>query len=177
MEEALLTRGETRMGCRALKKGQKLPGDLLCEKREGVTLVELILTILILLLLVLCIAPAFFETRAKASLESEAKRLQAEIMDLQHLAVTRGRPYRVDFLPDVDRLNVYRIDPGPSPVLVRSRRVSNGVDLVSTSFSSNRVELDVLGRPSEGGTIELSAPQGGAAQVNVSEETAFVSII
>jgi len=143
--------------------------------RRGFTLIELILTISIIVLLALLVAPKIMNAYPRVAAKSEGLRLRADLTYAQQLAITNSQKHRVSFDTVTEHIRISRVD-GANLVTVSEREIENGVDLVMGTFAGGYVEFNVLGEPSAGGTVTLRGTDGTAVTVTVKPGTGLVTV-
>ena len=142
--------------------------------RGGFTLLELILTIAIIVLLALLIAPKLMDAYPGVAVKSEGVRLRADLAYTQQLAITHSETCWLEPKVAENRISIYR---GKTPaVLVAERALSDGVRLVSTTFAPGYVEFSSLGEPSDGGSVVLAGANGSTVTVTVKPGTGLVTL-
>ena len=152
------------------------------SKRNGFTLVELVMIIVILGVISIVVVPRLTSI-SEASVNRDAKLLVNYLTMAQQLAMTRSEPYGVCFDLAGNRYSVSRTDctdPGniiPSPEnRVDPLRIGYDAAITISPSGTTSVFFDYLGRPTPNGlTITLSA---GSLSIPVTVEanTGFVHV-
>lgn len=148
------------------------------HRNHGFTIVELIVTIVIISILAFVFITKF--SFAPSSLTAAREKMISDIRYAQSLAVNRGGRYGVEFQPGTDKYSVYINSPATkikdpahltSDLIVdypNDKKFSN-IDLVSANFDgSTSLEFDWRGIPHSGagsplvseGTVVISNPSG-----------------
>ncbi len=147
-----------------------------CEDwRGGYTLLELVLTIAIITLLTLLVVPRLMNASPRIAAESEGIRLRADLAYTQQLAIAHNRAHRVVFDSTNERIIIERAE-GAGYVTVSQRELASGVNLVGSTFTDGQVEFNLLGEPSEGGTVTLCGSDGATVTVTVKPGTGLVTV-
>jgi Tfp pilus assembly protein FimT len=141
---------------------------------RGLTLLELVLTVSIIVLLALLVVPKLMNATPRLAVESEGIRFKADIAYAQQAAIAHNRAYRLVFDCGDERVLIEAYD-GEAFTVERERRLGGSVDLVSTTFDGDLVTFDRLGVPSDGGTVTLHGSDGTAATVTITPGTGRVS--
>ncbi len=145
-------------------------------KISGFTFLEVILVIMIASLIVLIILPIFTNFIPNIALESEARKLKADIRYVQQLAISSSMTHRIKFDIASDLYRIYSVDKANNETFVEKKEMENYINLVSTDFSNDKLDFTSLGEPSEGGTILLGNKKGQSATVAVTPSTGIVTI-
>ncbi|MEW6684079.1 MAG: GspH/FimT family pseudopilin [Nitrospirota bacterium] len=177
-------------------------GRLLCSRRrDGFTLVELILIILILVTIAAAVIPTIGDTTGMR-MSATARKVQSDIAYAQSLAMTSGQRYRVYFnlapapaagyavVNNADgdanwgEAGEFARDPngGDSLSVTLNAGTYAGVTISAVGFSGSFVEFDSLGRPYDNlgllaaaNTVTLAG--GSATQtVTVTPQTGRVTV-
>lgn len=132
---------------------------------KGYTAIEFIMVIAVIGFFAAIALPAFVISYNTLKLEGAYRQLRQDIRYAQQLAIARQVTHGVSFDPSAEAYFVYRQstsnivkDPAaqkPLSITYATGKFS-GVNLVSTTFTNNRLEFDSLGRPSQGGTVGLA---------------------
>lgn len=138
-------------------------------KARGFTLIELIITFLIIGILSVVIVTDLVSSSATAKIESARFRIKSDIIYAQNLSMAEQVNHGVIFTPASNSYSVYRQTTGNiinNPLTGTAFTVNfntdlelKGVDIVSCSFgdpNTNQVEFNNFGIPSDG-TTALSA--------------------
>ena len=172
-------------------------------RRNGFTLVELVLIMLVLAVIAAAVIPRIGDTAAMR-MSATARKVQSDIALAQSLAMTGGQRYRVYFnlapapaagyavVNDADgdanwgEAGEFARDPVDGASLSVTLNVGNyaGVTISAVGFAGSFVEFDTLGRPySAAGLLAGAGPTsvtmaGGSATqtVSVAHQTGRVSI-
>lgn len=149
-------------------------------KREtfGFTLLELIMTSIVVVVAGLIVGPKLVNFLSAWDLETEAKKLRAKIREVQQLAVSKQKTYRLEFDLVSESYDV-EYDPGTGFTFVETVSLKNNVDIYSTSFTtpaSNTVDFDYFGAPSQPGDIILVDTKGNSCTVSIASATGRVTI-
>lgn len=159
--------------------------------KAGFTLIELVIVILILSILSIVVITDFVSSTRNMKLQGARFKLKSDLGYVQSLSVAQQIPYGIVFDLSADAYTAYRqttanIINNPltlQPFIVRYPTDLNfsGVDLISTSLTSNRVQFDSLGVPSDGtgvltsdGFITLDY-SGNSTTVTVTKNTGRVN--
>lgn len=170
-------------------------------QRDGFTLVELVIIMLILVIVAAAVIPSIGDTTG-IRMSATARKLQSDIASAQSLAMTGGQRYRVYFnaapapvagyavVNDIDgdaawgEAGEFARDPvgGGSLSVTLNTGTYAGVTISAVGFTGSFVEFDTLGRPYDNGgllavanTVTLAG--GSATQtVTVTPQTGRVTV-
>lgn len=142
---------------------------------RGLTVLELILTMAIVMLLALLVVPRLMNASPRLAAQSEGIRVRADLGYAQQLAIAHARAHRVVFDNINERVVVQRWD-DYQYVTVTQRDLSGGVDLVTSTFTNGSVQFNLLGEPSEGGAVTLQGPDGTSVTVTVAPGTGLAMV-
>lgn len=153
--------------------------------RNGFTVVELLIVVVILSIVALTAVP-MMSSAAGIQIRSAANMIAADIEYARSMAISRGQDYSVEFSKDTDSYRIldqsdaviqHPVKKGfPYVVNFQSESRLNRVDITNANFDgTQKVTFDCLGSPDNGGTVNL---QAGAVSATITVEpvTGFVSI-
>lgn len=146
------------------------------RKISGFSFLEVILVIVIISLIVLIILPIFTNFIPNVALESEARKLKADIRYVQQLAISSSMTHRMKFDIASNLYKIYSVDQANKETFIGKKEIENRIDLVSTNFLNDELDFTSLGEPSEGGTILLGNSKGQSATAAVTPSTGIVTI-
>ncbi len=148
-------------------------------RRAGFTLVELVITVLIMGILAAVAAPKFADTLHRTRVESAAKRIKVDLGLARQNAISRSSTQTVQFTPATDDYTL----PGMADLDHSSQTYSvdlaaapyNAVLVSATLGGDSDVQFDQYGQPDSGGTITV---ESGAFKktVTVDPDTGQASI-
>ena len=153
-------------------------------KRNGFTLIEIIVVIVIISIAALLVIP-MMSSAGDIQVRAAADMIAADLEYAKSMAVSRQKTYRVIFdtaaesyrLADATGITItHPVNAGKLYAVnfKNDSRVSQ-VNIYSVSFAGSQVVFDYLGSPSSGGVVTL---KGGGRTVTVSVEagTGFISV-
>ncbi len=116
-------------------------------------MVEL-LAVLALFSLIAALAVPRFTSQPHWQLETASRQMAADFRLLRQSAINFGEPCRVDFLVYINRYDL-RLPDGRQRIYLPQAVEFKGI----TTFSGNppRLQFNIMGRPSSGGTVILQA--------------------
>ncbi len=145
------------------------------KARRGYTLIELILTISIVGLLGVIVAPRLLISLPYFNLQGEAKKMRAKIREIQGLSIAKRKIYRIEFSAGSGNYSVSYLD-GETWVLVETIEPRGGIGIDSVTFAANQVEFNVFGAPDAGGNVVLINSKGQTVTLTVTPATGRVTI-
>jgi len=155
------------------------------NKREGFTLIEIIIVVVILAIAAMAAIP-MMSSASSIQIRSAANLIASDLEYAKSMAISMGQNYHVVFN---ESTNSYQIEDQSNTVIqhpvnkgslyevsfVNDGRLSK-VDITNIDFNStSTVEFDCLGSPDNGGTINLSA-DGSTAIITIEPVTGYISI-
>ena len=153
--------------------------DTRCRMRRknlGFTLIELIMVLVVVIVAGLIVGPKLVNFLSAWDLETEARKLSAKIREVQQLAVTRQKTYRLEFDLASESYDV-EYNPGTGFTFVETVSLKNDVDLFSTEFTNNTVDFDHFGAPDpSGGDIVLKDTKGNTSTISIASATGRVTV-
>lgn len=141
-------------------------------------MLEVILVIMIVAIATAMVAPELIHFISDYDLSVEAKKIRARIRDVQQLAIVTQKVYCISFDTANENYSII-YDPHGSAVTIETLTVEKNIGLDQTTFSQagqNKVDFDLFGSPSEGGSIILSDPGGNSTSISITTATGRVSI-
>ncbi|MCF8009759.1 MAG: prepilin-type N-terminal cleavage/methylation domain-containing protein [Clostridiales bacterium] len=131
---------------------------MIINKKEGFTLIELMVVLLLVGLTVTVTVPLFHGALGRCRLHLAARQMITDIREVEYMALSREDTYKVKFYIDPDRVNPrdkYYIMQGIS--VIKSIELPAGVNLYGTNFYNDRFYINASGYPMGGfgGTIHL----------------------
>lgn len=148
------------------------------NRRGGFTLMELVLSVLILGVLTLVAAPVIARAFGGIGAKSEAQKLCEDIRYVQHTALTEGRSVTLVLDTDTRQYRVYPLD--DTTDIRRDVTLDECVEGISSTFpmSGTVTYINYLptGSPSQAGTVTLSHSGGGTVSVIVALGTGRVRV-
>lgn len=169
--------------------------DNKCLGRQGFTLVEIIVVVIILSIAALLSIP-MFASAADMQLTTAANMIAADIDYAKNLAITKQQNFSIVFRIDTDSYEVrdednipieHPVNPGNLTVVFPSDSRTSRVDITSANFDANTdraLTFDYLGSPYSGltatnplnsGTITLAADDF-TITITVEPVTGYVTI-
>ena len=145
--------------------------------KTGFTIIELVLVITIMAALAMIVAPVFQNSIPRIKLYSEARKLMAEIRNVQQEAISSNATYAINFIGGTDTLKISYFDENNNEHFRYSYTLDPSIDLVNTSFTGNNLQFNILGEPSEGGDIVIANNRNESSIIRVAPSTGKVSII
>jgi len=146
-------------------------------RKDGITILELILVMAIIASLAAIIVPVFQSSAPRIELESEARKLMAEIRDIQQRAISSNTKYSIKFVLATDTLVVTYLDDNNKSQSHHTYTLDKSADLTATSFPDNTLSYNLLGDPSRGGDIIIRNSRNDQYSILVAPLTGKVSLI
>jgi prepilin-type N-terminal cleavage/methylation domain-containing protein len=146
------------------------------RRSGGFTLLELVLTIAIIVLLALMVVPRLMSASPRLAAENEGMRLRADLAYAQQIAINEACAHKVVIDSTNDRVTIQRRD-GASYTTTTERTLGQGVSIQSSTFTGGAVVFNLLGEPSEGGTIVLRGTNGSTVTVTVTPGTGHIVVL
>ncbi|MBI3890382.1 MAG: prepilin-type N-terminal cleavage/methylation domain-containing protein, partial [Candidatus Wallbacteria bacterium] len=125
-------------------------------RRHGLTLVELLLTIVLVGTLSSVAVTQMAGTTPKVVLMGELNRMRAKIYLQRNRAAANGLLQRVTFDPANSRYQLLA-DSGAGLSVAETVALKPGVVLLSTTFGANNLDFKPGGAPAAGGSVALQA--------------------
>lgn len=105
-----------------------------CARRQGLSLVELVVVLAILGLMLAAAAPSLADYATNSRLRESGHQLLGEALMAQSEAAKRNAPVRLSLLAS-GVLQLHDLADPANPVLLRERRLAVGVTAAATSFT------------------------------------------
>ncbi|MCZ6598601.1 MAG: type II secretion system protein [Planctomycetota bacterium] len=154
-------------------------------RREGFTIIELLLALVVISLVAALSIPAYF-ARSEVTLENAAVLLARDLRSAQNRAAFRGRRTVVEMFPDRDGYQVLDqtgrpvTNPRTSEAFVRRYSIDGvfrGVEVLNVDFGGDRrLVYDENGQPGEAGEVTLGF-DGDTRVVRVSAPGGRITIL
>jgi len=144
-------------------------------RRAGMTLLELVLTISIIVLLALLLVPKLMNAAPRLAAESEGIQARTDLNYAQQLAIAHNAPCQVVFDQSGGCVLIRERVAG-SFTTVSERRLDHGVTIASSTFAAHTVTFDELGEPDADGTVTLRGTNGSVVTVAVAPGTGRVTV-
>ena len=145
-------------------------------RKAGMTLLELVLTVSIIVLLGLLVVPKLMNATPRLAAESEAVRVRADLSYAQQLAIAHNTPCRVVFDTLGHRIVVLERVEGTFTT-ISERRLERGVTMASVTLTESTVTFNELGEPDNGGVVNLKATDGSLVSLTVAPGTGSVTVV
>ncbi|MBN1918210.1 MAG: prepilin-type N-terminal cleavage/methylation domain-containing protein [Verrucomicrobia bacterium] len=145
-------------------------------RKAGMTLIELVLTISIIVLLALLLVPKLMNAAPHLAAASEGLRARADLDYAQQLAIAHNTPCRVVFDRSGGRIVMQERIAGTFTT-ISERQLDLGVTISSSTIADDTVTFDELGEPDNAGTVSLRAPNGSVVTVTVAPGTGAVTVV
>jgi prepilin-type N-terminal cleavage/methylation domain-containing protein len=156
-------------------------------KRNGFTLIEIIVVIVIISIAALLVIP-MMGSAGDIQVRAAADMIAADLEYAKSMAISRQKTYKVifDTVAESYRLAVYEngitttithpVNAGkPYAVNFKADSRVSQVNIDSVSFAGSEVDFDSVGSPNSGGQIVLKAG-GKTVTVSVEAGTGFISV-
>jgi prepilin-type N-terminal cleavage/methylation domain-containing protein len=145
-------------------------------RRAGMTLIELVLTISIIVLLALLLVPKLMNATPRLAVESEGIRARVDLNYAQQLAIAHNAPCQVVFDKAGGRVLVTERIAGTFTTVL-GRHLDNGVTITGTTLDAGTVTFDELGEVDKAGTVTLKGTDGSIVTVTVEIGTGSVIVL
>jgi len=147
--------------------------------RQGMTLVDTLVTVLIVAILAAVSVPRFGATIDRYRSEAAAFRIQADLRWVRQQAVSRSASHTVEFVPATNSYRVAGLEDlnrSGQPYIVNLSEPPYRVELVSSvSGADGHIQFDRFGQPDDAATITVAA--GGIRRtVIVDPDTGLASV-
>jgi prepilin-type N-terminal cleavage/methylation domain-containing protein len=153
-------------------------------KRNGFTLIEIIIVIVIISIAALLVIP-MMSSAGDIQVRAAADMIAADLEYAKSMAISRQKTYKVIFdtvaesyrLADATGITITHPVNAGKPYAVNFKADSrvNQVNIDSVSFAGSEVDFDSVGSPNSGGKIVLKAG-GKTVTVSVEAGTGFISV-
>ncbi len=142
---------------------------------RGFTLTEVLVCLLIISIVSMTIVPGIDAALDKAAGDAAVRELVTDLRYAQQMALAEGRVYYVTFNK---AMQLYQISVAghPAQVIIKQVIFGDGLSLLGTTFTSNRVHFNSLGAPSAGGTIEMLDWRGREVRITILPATGRVRV-
>ena len=150
-----------------------------CRTRRrsgGFTLLELVLSIAIVVLLGLLVVPRLMSASPRLAAQNEGLRLRADLAYAQQMAINEACAHKVIIDTVHERVAIQRRDE-ESYATATERTLGHGVNIESSTFTGDAVVFNLLGEPSEGGTVVLRGTDGSTVTVKVTPGTGHIIVL
>ena len=144
-------------------------------RQAGMTLLELVLTISIIVLLALLFVPKLMNAAPRLAAEAEGIQARTDLNYAQQLAIAHNAPCQV-VLDQSGGCVLIRERVAGSFTTVSERPLEHGVTIASTTFAANTVTFNELGEPDGDGTVTLRGADGSVVTVTVAPGTGSVTV-
>lgn len=129
--------------------------------RQGMTLVDLVVTVLIMAILAAVSVPKFGATLDRYRAEAAAFRIQADLRWVRQQAISRSTPQTVEFLTATESYRaagIEDLDRSGQPYVVHLGASPYRVDLVSAlAGGDGQIRFDRFGQPDSAATITVAS--------------------
>lgn len=145
--------------------------------KRGLTLIELIVSLSILVILLLVIAPRIQAPLTEAALNATARQIAQDLRKTQQLAITKGESYRFEIHPANRVYNVRPQDPMKEPLFtVRINRLITNVtigqyDFIDIGGGWRGITYTPTGIPGRTGTITIFDSRGRGRAIVIAVAT------
>jgi prepilin-type N-terminal cleavage/methylation domain-containing protein len=163
------------------------------NKKQGFTLIELVMIIVILGILALTAVPSA-TTTSSIRLQAACQKIASDLRYVQEMSMAQQVRFGISFDPATETYFAYRVTIATKSINPQTRNNFDisfttlnefkGIDISSTNFS-NKVEFDSIGAPYDGngvilssqGVITLQAQAGAYSRtVRIEAKTGKVSV-
>jgi prepilin-type N-terminal cleavage/methylation domain-containing protein len=146
-------------------------------KRNGFTLLEIVLVVALLSIMVLAAVPMISRIVPDVGLESEAKKIKAAIIYTQQQAVLTGSNHKIVFDIQQQRYSIQKINDSNWAISEEMKSLQHGVSFKTINFANYLVEFNPMGEPMpEGGSIALTGTNNAVAIISVASTSGIVTI-
>jgi type II secretory pathway pseudopilin PulG len=150
-----------------------------CNKR-AFTLLELTMVLVIVMMTGLLVAPTLVNFKGSYDLEIAAKKLRAEIRNVQQKAINEGVNYRILFNTSTPEYTIF-YESAPSVYdVARYGSLDNGIFFEYTDFmvpQTDVLEFDAFGTPLDDGNINLKDQMSDTIRVYVTAMTGMIEVL
>jgi len=139
------------------------------KNRQGVTLIELIVTIGIIGILTAVGAPTVSHFLPGIQLNGSARVLSTNLREAQERTITEQKPYSIRFSTTTspNYYQLIRIDGGSEEIIKKINLANNQTVSLQNTITNNQIVFSTDGGPSSNGQITLTI-NGGNKIVSVS---------
>lgn len=156
------------------------------SRKNGFTLIEIVIVILLIGILAAALAPRLFRQADSFKVEAAAEQIANHIRLAQSLAIARHQTHGIGFDTTNNLYSVYDgngdainnpLSPGKTlSIDFNTDDQLKGVDISTASFGDNPyVTFDALGKPSNGGSAVITK-SSSTLNIGVAAETGAISI-
>jgi prepilin-type N-terminal cleavage/methylation domain-containing protein len=139
--------------------GDDLRFEMITNER-GFTLVELLISVMVLGIIGAFTAPQFSSTLRTYRLNGATKIVWGDLHKARLMAIKENRSIRVDF-PTATSYNIIRVKPGLPDEVAFSRNLAGDYPSITVSISNNTVTFGSTGTAGVGGkTIQVQSSAG-----------------
>lgn len=136
---------------------------------------ELLAVLVIISISCAIVLPAADAVLYRAKVDTAIRELITDIRFAQQMAMGEGRAYHIVFNK---ALQNYRLGcrGHPLPITVKLVTFPEGLTLIGTNFTDDRLSFNIMGVPSAGGTVELLDKRGRIIEITVLLATGRVRV-
>jgi prepilin-type N-terminal cleavage/methylation domain-containing protein len=151
---------------------------------NGFTMVEILIVIVVIAIAAFTAIP-MISSAGSVQIRSASNMIIGDIEYAKSISITRSQPYSVVFEPTNEK---YSLEDQSGTVIAHPVRAQfdyvvdfkndgrlSKVNIVSTTFSGNKITFDSLGSPDNGGTIIIEAG-GDSVKIKVEPVTGYVRV-
>jgi len=143
-------------------------------RNRGYTILELIIVIAILSIMTMIAIPRLNRMIADYRFKTDIVELKYDLLTMRNKALNEGKRYRVNFYPGTESYTLNST--GAVVTNLKTKKLSNGIDMLGTNFPDNQIFFTPTGSPSKGGSIFFKDKSGKRADMVIILATGKVYI-
>ncbi len=146
-------------------------------KKDALTIIELLLVMMIVAMLAAIVTPVFQSSISRITLESEARKIMAEMRRVQQQAIASNTTFYIRFKMSPKHLMISYLDEDNNVQNEHLYAFDESVNIANTTFAGHTLEFNLLGEPSEGGDVIVQNSRGDQVTIRVAPAAGKISLI